>query len=272
MTVLELAGNNAELRKRRKPEGFQILAHERTLFRILDLLEQLPRGKALDIPAGEGGLAHCLKDMGFEVVGAEIDPGFFKARGIECLKIDMNTAMPLENESFDYIVCLEGIEHLQNPFQFIRECYRILRLGGRLILSTPNILNSASRLKYFFSGFYSLCPKPLNEFTHKPFFDHINPMTYYQIRYALQSNGFQIERATTDLWRRSCWPLLAFYPLQRLYSIRTMRKEPDSRQRRVNQKIREVMHSADLLLGRTLVVEAIKSANSGIETIKASDV
>ena len=155
MTVLELAGNNAELRKRWKPEGFQILAHERTLFRILDLLEQLPRGKALDIPAGEGGLAHCLKEMGFEVVGAEIDPGFFKARGIECLKIDMNAAMPLENESFDYIVCLEGIEHLQNPFQFIRECYRILRLGGRLILSTPNILNLASRLKYFFSGFYS---------------------------------------------------------------------------------------------------------------------
>ena len=96
-------------------------------------------------------------------------------------------------------------------------------------------------------------------------------MTYYQIRYALHSSGFRITRATTDLWRRSCWPLLLFYPLQRLYSIRTMRKEADPRQREANKDVRRSLHSLDLLAGRTLVLEAVKAHASGIERIAASD-
>jgi SAM-dependent methyltransferase len=259
-------------KRRKKPDGFQVIAHEKTFFKILDLFDELPRGKILDIPSGEGGLSHCLREMGFEVVGADIDPRFFKASGIQCLNIDMNRPFPLEDESFDYIACLEGIEHLENPLQFSRECHRILKWNGRIILSTPNILNSASRLKYFFSGFYSLCPRPLNEFAHTPVFDHINPMTYYQVRYALHSNGFQILRITTDLWRRSCFPLMFFYPLQRAYAIRSMRKEPDPRQREANKEIRKVLHSPDMLLGRTLIVEATKQEAAGIERIDASDV
>ena len=64
-------------RTRRKPEGFQVIAHERTFFKVLDLMDDLPRGRVLDIPAGEGGLSHCLREMGFQVVAADLDPGFF---------------------------------------------------------------------------------------------------------------------------------------------------------------------------------------------------
>ena len=257
---------------RKKPEGFQVIAHEKTFFKILDIFEELPRGKLLDIAAGEGALSHCLREMGFEVVAGDIDPQFFKASGIQCLDIDMNRPFPLEDESFDYVACLEGIEHLEHPFNFIRECHRVLKWSGRLVISTPNILNLASRLKYFFSGFYSLTPRPLNEFAHTPVFDHINPMTSYQLRYALHSSGFRVQRTTTDLWRRSCYPLMLFYPLQRAYAVRTMRKESDPRQRRANRGIRRELHSADMLLGRTLIVDAVKQDEMGIEKIDASDV
>ncbi|MBI4445336.1 MAG: methyltransferase domain-containing protein [Acidobacteria bacterium] len=260
------------LMKRLKPPQFQIIAHERTFFRIVDLVESLPRGRLLDIPAGEGAISHVLRPLGFEVTAADIDPAFFKAEGIPCLHADMNREIPVESETFDYVVCLEGIEHLQSPFVFIRECHRILRQHGLLILSTPNILNLASRLKFFFSGFYSLCPRPLDEFTHLPVFDHISPLTYYQLRYALHSSGFQIRKATTDLWRRSCWPFLLFYPLLRLYSIRTMRKEGDTRQRKANREIRDVMNSPDMLLGRSLILVAEKQGASSLEVIDASQV
>lgn len=258
--------------ERQKPAGFQIIAHEKTFFKVLDLLEKLPRGKVLDLPSGEGALSYSLAKIGFQVTAGDIDPRFFKADGIECMKIDMNHDIPLANETFEYIVCLEGIEHLQDPFQFIRECHRVLKWKGRLIFSTPNILNLASRLKFFFSGFYSLCPRPINEFTHLPVFDHINPMTYYQVRYALHSTGFRIHQTTTDLWRRSSLPFLMFYPLLRLYSIRTMRKETDARQRDVNQEVRRIMNHPDLLLGRSLIIEAQKVANPGIKVVDASDV
>ena len=160
------------------PPGFQIIAHGKTFLNVLGLLDACPRGRLLDVPSGEGGLSYAASGMGFEVMAGDIDPRFFKAEGIECRRMDMNIALEAPDASFDYVVCLEGLEHLENPFRFVRECHRVLRWGGQLVLSTPNILNLASRLKYFFSGFYALCPKPINEFTHLPVFDHINPSTY----------------------------------------------------------------------------------------------
>ena len=256
----------------RIPAGFQIIAHEKTINRVLDLLDKLPRGSLLDVPAGEGGVSVAVKEMGFDTLAGDIDPKFFKAKGIECLFMDMNKALPLADESLDYVLCLEGIEHLEDAFQFVRECWRILKPGGRVVISTPNILNLASRLKYLFSGFYSLCPRPINEFSHLPVFDHINPVTYYQVRYMLHSSGFRMETVTTDLWRRSGVGLLALYPLLRLYSIRTMRKETDPQQRVANREIRSQMNSLDLLLGRTLIVVAEKAESGQIRSIVASEI
>jgi SAM-dependent methyltransferase len=256
----------------RIPSGFQIIAHGKTFLRVLDLLETLPRGTLLDVPSGEGALSVAAREMGFQVLAGDIDPKFFKAKGIECRYMDMNRVLPVEDQSLDYVVCLEGVEHLENAFQFTRECNRILKPGGRLVISTPNILNLASRLKYFFSGFYALCPRPINEFSHLPVFDHINPVTFYQVRYMLHSSGFQLRKVTTDLWRRSALGFLAFYPVLRLYSIRTMRKESDPRQREANREIRGQINSLDLLLGRTLILEAEKTRNPRIQMVAASEV
>ncbi len=254
------------------PSGFQIIAHGKTFLRVLALLDKLPRGRLLDVPAGEGALSVVAKDMGFEVTAGDIDPHFFKAQAIECSFMDMNKTLPIGDQTFDYVVCLEGVEHLENAFLFTRECHRILKPGGRFILSTPNILNLASRLKYFFSGFYSLCPRPINEFSHLPVFDHINPVTFYQVRYMLHSSGFKIREVTTDLWRRSAAGFLAFYPLLRLYSIRTMRKETEPEQREANREIRRQMNSLDLLLGRTLIVDAEKVGERTMKVVQASEV
>lgn len=254
------------------PAGFQIIAHGKTFLRVLAVLDKLPRGRLLDLPAGEGALSVVARDMGFKVVAGDIDPHFFKAQGIECSFMDMNKTLPIGDQTFDYVVCLEGVEHLENSFLFTRECHRILKPGGRFILSTPNILNLASRLKYFFSGFYSLCPRPINEFSHLPVFDHINPVTFYQVRYMLHSSGFKIREVTTDLWRRSAAGFLAFYPLLRLYSIRTMRKEAEPEQREANREIRRQMNSLDLLLGRTLIVDAEKVGERTMKVVQASEV
>jgi len=256
----------------RIPTGFQIIAHGKTFLRVLRLVSDLPKGKLLDLPAGEGAFSFSARELGFTVVAGDIDPRFFKVAGIECRYMDMNHRLDATDGEFDYVACLEGIEHLQDPYQFARECNRILKPGGRLILSTPNILNLASRLKYFLSGFYSLCVRPINEFSHLPVFDHINPMTFYQVRYLLHSSGFQIRLVTTDLWRRSSAALLPLYPLLRLYAIRTMRKETDERQRVANREIRRQMNSLDLLLGRTLILEAQKTGEARIEMVAASEV
>jgi len=254
-------------------ERLQIIAHERTHQRVIEVFSRFPeRGALLEIPAGEGALAWQLFKLGYRVTAGDIDPRFFKVEAIPCIYVDLNRPFPLEDSRFDYISCIEGIEHLQDQFLFVRECHRVLKPGGWLVLSTPNILNLASRLKFFLSGFYSLVPRPINEFSQVPVFDHINPITYYQLRYILHSQGFQITEVTTDFYRRSAAALLFAQPLVRLYSIRTMRKEQDPQQREANREIRSVLASRTILLGRTLIVVARKRSSHKISTIQASEV
>lgn len=45
--------------------------------------------------------------------------------------------MPFEDESFDYVVAGEVLEHTEKPEEFIKECLRVLKKGGTLALSTP---------------------------------------------------------------------------------------------------------------------------------------
>lgn len=254
-------------------ENLQIIAHEKTHQRVIDIFSSFPnRGSLLEIPAGEGALAWQLRKLGYTVTAGDIDPKFFKVDPIPCIYLDLNLKFPLEDEQFDFISCVEGIEHLQDQFQFVRECHRILRPQGILVLSTPNILNLASRLKYLLTGFYSLVPRPINEFSQVPVFDHINPVTYYQLRYILHTQGFEITQVVTDFRRRSALGLLFLKPLVHFYSWRTMRKEQDPKQREANREIRRILASPPILTGRTLILVARKKEGSRIRTIQASEV
>ncbi len=46
--------------------------------------------------------------------------------------------LPFNDESFDVVVSIETIEHLEKPMQFLSECYRVLKPGGEFVCSTPN--------------------------------------------------------------------------------------------------------------------------------------
>jgi 2-polyprenyl-3-methyl-5-hydroxy-6-metoxy-1,4-benzoquinol methylase len=51
-----------------------------------------------------------------------------------------NLPLQLKSESFDAILCFETIEHISNHKEFLLELYRLVKPGGELILTTPNIL------------------------------------------------------------------------------------------------------------------------------------
>jgi 2-polyprenyl-3-methyl-5-hydroxy-6-metoxy-1,4-benzoquinol methylase len=69
---------------------------------------------------------------------------------------DLNAPLNVPEDSFDVIVAIEVIEHLENPRATAREWFRLLRDGGTIICSTPNNESWRSLLALVFRGHYAL--------------------------------------------------------------------------------------------------------------------
>jgi 2-polyprenyl-3-methyl-5-hydroxy-6-metoxy-1,4-benzoquinol methylase len=123
---------------------------------IKDILPALLRrrkadlaGKAvLDMPAGNGDTAQLLLELGANVTASDLYPEFFRYPAIECVKANLNGPLPFPDASFDVVICQEGIEHMPNQLHLFQELNRILRPGGRAIITTPNYSNLRTRLSY----------------------------------------------------------------------------------------------------------------------------
>lgn len=122
-------------------------------------LEQLqawmPAGaRVLELGAGGGAMSQRLADAGYRVSACDLFAGnFTPSDTIPFHAADLNGAFSTAMEGgWDAIVALELIEHLENPRHFLRECSRLLRPGGVLVLSTPNLANPVSQALFVRHG------------------------------------------------------------------------------------------------------------------------
>jgi SAM-dependent methyltransferase len=217
------------------------------------------QGKVLDAGAGQGALSLWLAQNGFEVTACELQPELFRVPEIPCLQVDLSRPLPFADAEFDAIACVEVLEHVEDQFSLLREFHRILTPGGRLVLTVPNVLSMAARWMYFWTGFLPLFARPMNEFRKSPEADHIHPIAYPQLRYLLHTNGLHIERVATDRYRRAGLPWLPLWPVVSLATWLRLAGEPDPRQRRSNAQAFRHLISPALMLGRALIVVAIKA-------------
>jgi SAM-dependent methyltransferase len=216
-----------------------------------------PGGRALDLGAGEGALGQWLHAAGFEVTCCDLMPELFRAPDLTCLQVDAGKPLPFAEGEFDYVACLEVIEHVEDQFSLVRECARVLRPGGRLVLTTPNLLNLESRVMYLCSGFWPYFRRPVNEFERRPQTDHIHPIGYPQLRYMLRANGFRL-RVLTDRYQLTSALLLPLVPLIALATLLRLRRERSPRQRPANWEVLRHLISRPMLLGRVLLIVATK--------------
>ena len=218
----------------------------------------LPSGaRVLDLPLGPGAMADQLQRDGLAVWGADLD--LTQSEGlhpsIRRERVDLNGILPFPDQFFDLVVSLEGIEHLENPFQFLREVARVCRPGGYLLLSTPNICNLEERLNFLVRGaFYRyISARAFSE--QGSGFDHQNLMTWVEIRQLLDWNGFSLLGLFRDKikWRQ----LLFLGPLGLLlWGFGRLQ----SRARREKYCWGETESAPVLFGGSTLIVLARKGA------------
>jgi SAM-dependent methyltransferase len=219
----------------------------------------LPAGtRMLDAPCGGGALAAALRADGFEVWGTDLDT---EAAGLldgRFRTADLNERLPWSDGSFDLVASVEGVEHLENPFSFLREIRRVLRPNGLLLLTTPNIVSLRSRTRFFFSGFYHRDRLPLPEAGRHPL-HHIALRTFPELRYALHTSGFRLLEVGHTHSKPVSYLYFVFAPWMWLYTVTAFRREKDAVQRGHNRRIRASLFSPSLLFGENLMLLACRN-------------
>lgn len=238
---------------------------EGTVFNLVKKYYPDKNVSILELCPGVGDLTKALLRSDYKNTEAmDINPENFKVEGVKCHSGNLNENLPFESKKYDLVLAVEGIEHLEDQYHFAKECHRVLKLGGILILTTPNIACFGSRIKFLFTGFYSLCTQPLSEFKKNWVTEHIAPLTFWQLRHILHTNGMFIQEIQTDHIRRSSMVGLLFYPLSYLITylnVTNRKEEIEPRQLKVNKEINRQMHSKSLFFGRTMVVVTRKEVS-----------
>ena len=218
----------------------------------------LPAGaKVLDAPCGDGEVSVLLAKASLEVSGMDIvDELKDEARAVlgDRFRLgDLTGKLPWPGESFDLVISLEGIEHLENGFAFVREIGRLLRPGGIFILTTPNVISIRSRVRFFGSGFYLSDPRPCNESSRHPL-HHIGLKTISELRYVLHTSGFQIFDVQPAHVKPISYAYAFLAPWMWLYTLIAFRKERFADQRPRNREIRRAQASAALLFSENIMI------------------
>ncbi len=148
--------------------------------------------RVLDVGCGSGVLLARMKSLGWEVQGVEVDPGGVtaaRARGVAVHQGQLTDAK-FPDHHFDAVHSAHVIEHVHDPVALLRECFRILKPGGKLVILTPNTASFGH--KHFGSAWLNLDPPR-----------HLILFNQQTLRSAAEQQGFIVERLDTTV--RSAW-------------------------------------------------------------------
>ena len=156
------------------------------------------KGRLLDVGCGSGNFLKRMYTAGWEVVGTEPDKqatvSLASKDGFQIYN-SLEELIQGEKQGFDIIVLSHVIEHVIDPINTLVELRRLLRGGGRLLLTTPNALSLGSRI---FSSFWRGLEPPR----------HFNIFSPESLSHALKRAGLMSVKINTEVrLARGIWYL-----------------------------------------------------------------
>lgn len=141
--------------------------------------------KVLNVGCGKKNQSAFLEALGFDAYGVDFDIDVDTAK----IKFhDLNTQhdLPFDDASFDCVICQEIIEHIENPWLLFRKVKKVLKAGGTLIVTTPNVSSNNSKRIFLDNnvGFFAY-------FDPENLWQHINPIPYWEMVHIATFNGFE---------------------------------------------------------------------------------
>ncbi len=230
---------------------------------------------ALDLPAGNGVTSRKLKDLGAKVVAYDLIPEFFHEKDIECHYADLKKDLPIASGLADFVICQEGVEHIADQIHMFCEFSRVLKPGGRLLITTPNYSNLRSRLSYMlgeseYFGKY-MPPNEIDslwftaEKSESVYYGHIFLIGIFKLRLFAELAGFKIHKIhSTRVNDTSLLLMFIFYPFILWFNWscyrRARRKKPEGK--KLWLELFKLGINPKVLLDNSLFVEFAKVEES----------
>lgn len=229
--------------------------------------------RVLDLPAGNGVSSKQMHALGAKVSAGDLMPEFFRVPEIRCSQVDLAENLPYPDQSADFILCQEGIEHVTDQYHLMTEFSRVLKDNGTLLVTTPNYSNLRARMSYLLNE-SELMGKimPPNEvdsvwFTseqkNKVYFGHVNLIGVQRLRLFAKLAGLQLVKVHAN--RVNYTALLLFpllYPFICYFGWASYRRMKRKQGKEAADKVRESYElalSPAVLLQNHLIVEFVKT-------------
>lgn len=218
----------------------------------------------LEIGSGAGAFIQHLKseldnkNINYNIEAGDIEPHQINDQNLsfKCNFLDAQTEFVLDKK-YDIIISIELIEHIENPFHFIREISKNLAENGVVLLTSPNILSLRSRLRYLLTGCTDYFRRPYNEYWLN--MGHVNPINPLQLIYILRKNGFSVKKVISNNAAFESLLLIPIIPFIWLFSsVHYLLREKGKEQKKRNRELMGLVLSPRMLLGKTAIYKAVK--------------
>jgi methionine biosynthesis protein MetW len=156
------------------------------------LIREIGRGRrVLDLGCLGGQFSKLIKDQNNDVYGVEVNPkaaAMAESRGIRVKVFDLNDGIPFEDGFFDVVNAGEIIEYIYDTKFLFEEINRVLKPGGLLFLSTPNLNSLSNRVRVLRGGYLS----QLGAYPDDHFGENIRVFNAAKIRELCAHTGFRV--------------------------------------------------------------------------------
>lgn len=140
--------------------------------RIIEWIDRERPHEVLEVGTATGYLTSEMKKRGCAVTGIEQDSEMAKIAQQHCREMivaDVETLDFSELGKYDAVILGDVVEHLRNPREFLQKMAQVLKPGGKVLISLPNVANIWVRLNLLFGRFNYSRVGILDE-THLRFF------------------------------------------------------------------------------------------------------
>lgn len=235
--------------------------------------------RLLDVPSGGGPVVEGARAAGYDVVELDLFPRP-RMRGV-CA--DACAPLPFRDGAFDVVLSMEGIEHFEHQAGFVRECARVLRPGGWLLLTTPNVLSLSARAAHLLTGGRVRSHGFINEATtlykrdgRRLYHGHAFLIDAFRLRYLLRLADLELRELRGTMLSPSSLLLAPLVPCIRLANrtaARRMRRRIISEAQRIAgegrlpaealaREMRGLANSSALFFSKKLIFLATKALHA----------